>query len=252
MAALAPGNAAWAKESEKLIIGTYEIPGLAEQGESRGFLIEGMEQIFQDIQNVLDVEIKIEFYPPARAKAKFKDKEIFGLMPSFKWEATEDSLCSVKLATKVDLVFYMADKNPQEILATNDYSIAIVRGYPYPPASLKKHKGKIKKIDSMKAAVKMLRLERVDFILGDSATTIDELIKKEIKNVRYSDKLSPNFAHARLCAQDTPLGKRFINAFNQGAKKEKIFEGFWKFNRERLEKFNSLLDSNPRSFPTAR
>lgn len=243
-------NLVLAKESERLIIGTYEIPGVAEQGENRGFLIEAVDQIFLDIQKALNVEVKIEFYPPARAKAKFKDKEIFGLVPSFKWQAPKDSLCSVKLATKVDLVFYMADIDPQKMMASNEYNIAIVRGYSYTPESLKKHKGKIKKVDSMKAAVKMLRLGRVDFILGDSATTTDELIQENIKDVRYSDKLSPNSAHARLCALDTPLGKRFIKAFNQGAEKEKVFERFWKFNRDRFEKFNSILRSTLRSSPT--
>lgn len=214
-------------KANPLKIATYEIPSLSSAAPSTpGFFNLAFNKILKEIKSEFKDPVEFKFYPALRTREKFTSKEAFAILPAFAWEFSkskkdkENYIKSVKIGTKVDILFYNKGLDPKAALAKDNTKIALVRGFPHTPKLIRRFGDKIKFVDNMLAAVKMLKSGRVELLLGDSATTFFAFSNLGIKDIEYSEKLANSRNDAYVYAQNTPKGKAFIKLIN-----EKYLEG---------------------------
>ena len=178
------------ESQQPITLGSYYIPGLVDSSTEGKFV-----EILNEIEQRTGITFTLSLKPTKRMQRDFKRGSIIGYFPEL-YEHLPLPLDQVYVSepfwTKKIYIFSRDEASHiTNIDMLNGKRIALVRGYSYGREIVNNKKITITYVDSDIQSIKLLKLNRVDFVLGDGDSTPAAIQKTQAQKEIFFNLESP-------------------------------------------------------------
>lgn len=184
------GSIAYAEKPNAITLGSYYIPGLVENSTEGQFV-----EILNEISQRTDIAFNLSIKPTKRTQKDFRHGAIIGYFPELH-EHIPLPLDQVYISEPfwIKRIYVFSQNRAEQITSIemlHGKRISLVRGYSYGKEITENKHIDITFVDSDLQSIKLLKLNRIDYVLGDEYSTLAAIQEINLESEIFYDLETP-------------------------------------------------------------